>query len=331
MPEKRAGRTSRENPPHHEPVLLQEVHTGSARPKRTARSETPLAPGERRMFYCHACEHRADAFGHSEHKASVGSFSPRCPSNFEGGIEGAKACLNLIAKGVECEPKELLDPRTVLACLEPWLVSGGNEPEREPPAPPSLGAVCGWHSALLSSGEPLAYLTERRGLTVETLHAYGVGWDRDRRRLTFPAWRDGRPVYLYRRRPVDGAKMVSSGGERQPYPDMPLQGEVWLAGGELSALSGRQMGLPAVSVCGCHLPDHALGHFIGRRVIVALDVGEEPQAKAIGEKLRSVGVAVRTVRLARLGLPLKGDLNDAMLAGHTAEDIRALRRGRRTA
>ena len=37
------------------------------------------------------------------------------------GIEGPKACLNLIARELECQPYQLLDPRTVLACLEPWL------------------------------------------------------------------------------------------------------------------------------------------------------------------------------------------------------------------
>ncbi len=244
--------------------------------------------------------------------------------------EGPKACLNLIARELECKPYQLLDPRTVLTCLEPWLLSSnGAGFRREPPVPPSLGAVCGWHSALLSSGRPLAYLTERRGLTVETLHAYGVGWDTDRRVLTFPAWKDGTPAYLYRRKPVDGDRMIAMGGPRPPYPDLPPEQELWLVGGELDALSGRQIGIPAVSVCGCHLPDHALGHFIGRRVYVALDVGEEAQAKRVAERLRSIDVAVRTVRLARLGLPYKGDLNDAVLAGHTADDVQALlRRGR---
>jgi hypothetical protein len=180
--------------------------------------------------------------------------------------------------------------------------------------PPSLATVEGWHSALLSSGDPFRYLTEQRELTLDTLHAYKIGWDRERGDLTFPAFEGERVVYLYRRKPVDGAQVIAMGGQRPPYPDMPASRALCLVAGELDALSGRQLGLNAVTVSGCSLPDHLVPRFAGRVVYVMFDVGEELAAANVADKLRVVGATVYIVRLSALFspefLPDQFDLND---------------------
>lgn len=204
------------------------------------------------------------------------------------------------------------------------------------PAPPSSASIDGWHSALLSSRKPLAYLRNRRGLTLDTLSRFGVGWDRDRRDLTFPAWEDSQPVYLYRRKPVDGAKMIASGGPRPPYPDLPPEGALALVAGEIDALIGRQIGLRAVTVNGKALPPHAISRFAGRRVYVMFDVGEEEAAGRVAEKLNAVGASACVARLSTLGLPDKADLNDLYrkCGVHTRTVLESLfcaERGRRAA
>jgi hypothetical protein len=208
--------------------------------------------------------------------------------------------------------------------------SGRGRANSQPPEAPSFGSVCGWNERLLYSPEPLAYLMQRRGLSLETLCEYKVGWDGSD--LIFPALDGQRVTYVYRRRPIDGAQMMAMGGPRVPYPDLPPHGALCLVAGEIDALSGRQIGLRAVTVCGCSLPDHALPYFAGRTVYLMFDVGEERAAERIAHRLQRVGTRASMVRLAALGLPAKADLNDAVRGGIRACEIRALiREGRRSA
>jgi hypothetical protein len=194
--------------------------------------------------------------------------------------------------------------------LAPWLTRSGTRRCGTPPKMPSLGMVGGWASALLSSGDPLHYLRDRRGLSEDTLRRYEVGWDAKRGDLTFPAW-DGREVvYVYRRKPVDGARMIACGGPRRPYPDLPKTGALVLVAGEIDALTGRELGINAVTVSGCELPEHARPRFAGRTVYVMFDVGEEEAARRVAAKLGGIASRTSVVRLSTLRLPLKSDLND---------------------
>jgi hypothetical protein len=320
---KRARRLASEPPrpvvPADEVVRTGGAPSSSSTRNGTGRSDAPLA-GERYPFYCRACDHIANIrIGTT--KNDVGSFSPRCPTRAE--------CLANISELLDCQPYQLLDPKSGLSRLAPWRASMSGRLRDRVVAPPSVEQVEGWHSALFASSEPLAYLTERRGLTLDVLKQARVGWDQSRGDLVFPAFADGTATYLYRRKPVDGAHIVAMGGPRQPYPDVPTRGALALVGGELDALSGRQIGLRAVTVSGCSLPDHAVQHFVGRTVYIMFDVGEEGPAEAVVSKLRAAGGQAVCVRLALLGLPYKGDLNDAVRSGITPSAIAALIRNER--
>jgi hypothetical protein len=189
---------------------------------------------------------------------------------------------------------------------------GHRESRRKPPPLPSIGTVDGWASALLSSGPPLDYLVKYRQLHADVLSEYRVGWDSALGDLTFPAFDRGELVQLYRRKPRDGAKMrAAPGRSRPPYPNLPPGRDAWLVAGELDALTGRQLGLHAVTVSGCTLPFAVAPRFAGRVVYVMFDVGEEIAQISVVGKLEDVAVRVYDVRLAELGLPPKADLNDA--------------------
>jgi hypothetical protein len=165
-----------------------------------------------------------------------------------------------------------------------------------------------------------------------------VGFDRSTGDLTLPAFAgdayrrdchgieaiDGEIVGELRRRPVDGAKVRAIRGHpRAPYPNLPATGPLLLVAGELDALTGRQLGLPAVTVSGAKLPEHSEHAFRGRTVAVLFDAGpEEAAAQKIVQRLRAAGGRAWAVRLSRLGFRDDYDLNDWLRDGASPEDVR---------
>jgi hypothetical protein len=270
-------------------------------------------------FYCFGCDHEANVrITPGASKADLGSFSDRCP--------GGRECLRRIADALDCRPSDLLDTDKVLDCLGSWLRGRTRTNDGEAEPLPSLGHVGGWASRLFTEPEPLAYLTERRGLSLRTLRRFAVGWDGVRRAITLPAFSsDGTIAYVLRRKPHDGAKVVAMRGRpRMPYPDLPAIGPILLVAGELDSLSARQWGLPATTVAGAALPRHTFAAFAGRVVALLFDVNEEDAAERVAAELRAAGSRSWAVRLSRLGLRDKQDLNDYVCGGGSRADLRKL-------
>jgi ribosomal protein S27E len=212
-------------------------------------------------------------------------------------------------------------------------VDYATRPDSTPAALPSIGAVGGWAAALLSSPEPLAYLTERRQLGIEVIREYSIGYSLDSGDLMFPIFAPDRLKLtgLLRRKPVDGAQVrVPLGHKRQPYPDLPATGALCLVGGELDSLTGRQLGLRALNIGGCNPGESAYPLFTGRVVYVLFDVGEELHAARAARRLSAVGATAYVAYLRDLDLPHGADLNDAFCAGLERDDLeRLLRRSRK--
>lgn len=318
MAEKRAGRLPRESAPHPTPErgATSSCENGSWRKlARLARL------GERIEFYCAVCGHEADAtytdkLGRPEWL--IGSHNIRCRER------GGKCLVELAAHLGTTAPDLKNDPR-------PYLGSARGRRREGPPAPlPNGGTIDGWHSRLLATREPLAYLIDGRGLSLETVGRHRIGWDG--RHLTFPIFGAGGDLLnLQRRLPVDGAAMrgLFRRGS-QLYPDVPRRGPLLLVAGELDALLGRQHGLRAVTTtCGARVPDALLPPLAGRTVAIAFDVGEEAAAETTAAKLRVAGSEAWVVRLGLLGLPEKGDLSDYLRAEGSAAEVRTLVRDER--
>lgn len=226
-----------------------------------------------------------------------------CEAN---GIVGA-AYLAEVAEAVGCRPYELKqDPLMHLGFLLDAAPSG-------PPSPlPANWLIEAWRERLFASDKPLLYLTERRKLALPILRRHKVGYDAGRDVLTFPVYAGGELVNVLRRRPRDGAQMITMTARPRdvPYPDMPRGTWQLLVAGELDALTGRGLRLPTVTVCAVGLPDHVIPQFVGRPTAVMFDVGEERAAERVVAKLRAAGGRAQAVRLERLGLSNKADLND---------------------
>jgi hypothetical protein len=194
-------------------------------------------------------------------------------------------------------------------------------------------------SALLASEEPLAYLTERRGLSVEVIEAARIGWDG--RRLVFPMFRGGELVAFKTRLPRDKAQMKNCAGRGRPWPLYPgvrdvaaVHGWVLLVAGELDALRGRTAGLPVASVTlgAGTWREEWTEELDGCHVVVCFDNNERTQARARTAALREAGIDAMRLDLRRdLGLrDPKGDLSDYLDHRGSARLLRqAIRRRRR--
>jgi DNA primase len=233
--------------------------------------------------------------------------------------------LAALAEVVDCRPYQLLDdPLTHLGFLldRPTPVASVKH------VPLNETAVGEWRAALLASPSALSYLVEQRGLTLETIERYGLGYDVESNAITFPV-RDeaGELVNLRRRYLAPDADPPIRGLARPAslYPDVPASGGLLLVAGEFDALTGRQLDLPTITTtCGAALPDHLAPQLAGRMVYVMHDVGEERAAERTAGKLLALGSQAFVVRLRLLGLPDKSDLNDFYTQGGTAQQIRAL-------
>lgn len=317
----------RSGPPFADRSLQAGGTRGSAEPEETNDSSTNTRSlVEKRRFVCPVpeCGHGTLEFKRAAHRDGGGlTVLIRC-WNCHGRLNEISEATGISkTRLLTWPPPEELGPE-----VKRYRSTGSGDIA----APPSLGTVGGFHSALLSNPEALAYL-ETRGLTGETIERYELGYDRDSNAIVVPVWDEKGELDNLRRRflnPKANPKILGLAGRlSQLYPDVP-SGDLLLVAGEFDALVGRQMGLPTVTTtCGSTLPAHLADRLAERLVYVIYDVGEDLAAESTAEELRALGSEAVVVHLALLGLPEKGDLNDFYRLGGTAEQIKALRRRER--
>lgn len=132
-----------------------------------------ISSGEKYHFRCPACGANADATWTGQ-EWLIGSFSTHC---YRGGN-----CLRAIARAAgTTAPLLKANP---LSYLKQWVAVVQRQNDNLPELP-TLGQISGWHSRLLSTPDALDYLLGR-GISLEIIKRYRVGWDGDRQRLTFP-------------------------------------------------------------------------------------------------------------------------------------------------
>lgn len=283
-------------------------------PGRTAKSQ-PIV-GERHRFTCRVCgDGNADATYSTRYGKPqwlIGCKSAKCEA-LGGGY------LKRLAEKIGAPSGSALkdDPRPYLAAMPSARrsVSTG-----EAPGLPSDGKFGGWAARLLASPDPLAYLTDERGIDRATLERFGIGWDGAR--LIVPMRSRGKIVAAKTRHPSGRAQMRALPGRGRPWPLYPEPEPDWpwvlLVAGELDALRGRTAGLPACSVtlgAGTWREDwtEILRPF---RVAVCFDNNEAAPARGVVRRLRAEGVKARRLDLGRLGLARsKGDLSDYLNGG----------------
>jgi hypothetical protein len=256
----------------------------------------------------------------------VGCFSTAC-----GELGGAY--LTALAEKVGAPSGAALkeDPARYLAALPSARRS--TAPAGEMPALPSDARFKGWARRLLSSPEPMAYLTDERGLTPDVIETLEIGWDGER--LILPMRRGGVIVAYKTRLPRPGAQMRCCSGSGRPWPLYPEPDPDWswlvLTAGEFDAARLLSAGLPACSVSlgAGAWRDEWMAALDGRRVVVVFDNNETALARRRASALRDAGLEARRLDLRTLGLTdAKGDVSDYLNTGGSARRLRraALRR-----
>ena len=314
----------------------------TARPSRTQADNDATDPkgrdtnsqpvvGTRYPFTCPVCGGRKANATYKRDRSGrtvwfVGCFSTGCR---ELGGEYLNALAEKVGAPSGAAVKESpVQYLTALPSLRRSKAPAGDLPEM-----PSRARFTGWAKRLLSTPEPMAYLTEERGLTPDVIETLEIGWDGER--LMFPMRVGGEIVAYKTRVPRPRAQMRCCSGPGRPWPLYPEPDPDWswlvLTAGELDAARLLSAGLPACSVslgAGTWRDDWT-GNLDGRPVAVLFDNNETDLARERAAALRSAGLDARRIDLRRLGLKgKKADVSDYLNGGGSVRRLRDLALGK---
>jgi hypothetical protein len=277
-------------------------------------------------------EHRGFCPLHEDPKSSS---SPSASFNFKGGIFQCFAgCGGLSIKDLT----QLLRDDGTLPTASGRSPRGKPTPEPQDTAAeaklPSEAFLRSATESLLSSSSNLKLMREKRGLTMQTLEKFGIGFHEGR--FTIPV-RDaqGRLVNVRRYKPnatEPKDKMMSwsrgTGSRRLFLPDvLEHHDEVVLVEGEMDAIIGQQYGLPTLShTAGASAWDPRWNLDFEDKVVFICydcdDTGRRGARKVEGQLQRYA----KKVHVIALPLKEKGaDLTNYFVdQGHTAQDFKVL-------
>lgn len=167
------------------------------------------------------------------------------------------------------------------------------------------------HKALLQREKALKFLREKKGLTIDTITKYKLGYDG--KRITIPV-RDEQGIVRNIRRyhSQEEPKMLpykTGYGEVRFFPIDALESaEIVLCEGEWDCMLARQMGIPAITHTGGAKTwkNEWVSLFAGKRVWVCYD-NDEP-GKTGAEKVAQALARVAEVRV--MSLPVTGESED---------------------
>lgn len=232
-------------------------------------------------------------------------FAPHCAGHKGGGWKAFDAAINGELKGGPAAAGQIIDPQI----------------------------VDGFHKVLLQSPKMLELLQTKRGLSMDTITKFKLGFDSDRVWIPIP---DETGAFVNVRKYKPGAKkdkMVAyaTGYNRaRLFPVTALASEwVVLCEGETDTLLAQQYGLPAITTTGG--ADTWLNEFTaqfkGKRVFICYDADAAgvKGGRAIAMRLLGVAAEVRVVKLPLAGTPEEKDITNYFVdLGHTRADFDSL-------
>ena len=211
-----------------------------------------------------------------------------------------------------------------------------NKPETKDTERPtiSLAKINTWHNILAKDDEALNILLKTRGITLDTVKRFKIGFDMIDRYLIPVFDEEGQCINVRRYNPlVKEMKMMSYGkgyGSAYIYPVNVLNENdtIMICEGEMDALIANQLGVPAVTLTGgANSTLEPFKHmFKGKSVYVCYDVDEAGKrgAKKVVEALKDVVKSIKVINLPITEIP-NGDLTDYIVKlGHTKQDIEQL-------
>lgn len=304
------------------------------------------------VFHCHACQAGGSVFDFLMMSASV---DPKDPKNFKRALDEIAAMVGIQAPQPTAvatinlddmpmanipQPGEVkrLDPepetRPALFALPPGAPKKQSKTEAEEAAdraarpPIEESVVDSWHQALVNNPTQLHYLLAKRGITLETVSKYRLGWTGDRYAIPI---RDDRGVLVnvrkykpeatgkdmkmisYSKGSMAGDKKTHKYGEARLTPLPIPAGKILVCEGEMDCLLALQEGFDAVTpTSGCgHWNDEWSPLFSGRDVVIAFDKDEAGRkgAESVAKKLVNFASSVAILKWPD-ALFDKGDLTN---------------------
>ncbi len=262
-------------------------------------------------FTCPLCDgvqkldatYRRDSFG--RWRWFIGCFSINCANGSE--------YLSALADIVGAKPWQILEDPL------PWLegLDGGRPSPLDPAPPPTLARIEDWTRALMADQRALSYVTRQRGLAIQTIYQYRLGFDGQA--IVIPVINHRHRVVNVRRRflapQTNGPKITGIRGHTaRLYPNVKRGRALLLCEGEFDALLARQHGLPAVtSTAGTSWSSSWNRYVARRRVAVLYDAGAHSYQLAChrATKLAEAGAAdAWAVDLRQAGLADGEDVTD---------------------
>lgn len=200
---------------------------------------------------------------------------------------------------------------------------------------PDSAKLDGWASALLGSESAREYLMDKRGLSVDTIQRYGIGWNGNR--YMFPIYDEkGALVNVRMYSPSQDPKWINWQGFGSPprlYPATTLLDDpssLLIAEGEMDTLLANQHGIAAVTSTG---GAKSMGRWRaewnrwmqGRTVSLCFDRDAEGRQSA-RKAATVIKKAAKKLRVIELPFPMgsKKDLSDFFLEGGTINDLSKL-------
>ena len=203
--------------------------------------------------------------------------------------------------------------------------------KKKQPPPIDESEVNKWHMILKNSEKLLDYLLNERGITIETIEEFKLGWDGSR--ITIPIHGEAgkiRNVRKYKPKSKgDQSKVISYGkgyGSARLFPIKNLvYEEILLVEGELDAILANQMGYKAMTATGGAGTWKTEWNewFKDKIVNICYDIDKSGQ-KGAGKVARLLLPHTEKVKIIDLPIsePPNGDLTDYFVKfGHTKEEL----------
>lgn len=215
----------------------------------------------------------------------------------------------------------------------PSTSSNFRSSSRKPKEEINESVVEGWHSALLSNSKRLNALMRQRGLSIETIENYELGWDQGAEAYTIPIRDSAGNISNVRRYQLDvpegRRKIWSVDGMGTPtlYPvDQLDHPSIMICEGEMDALLSIQKGIPAITRTGAaDVWQPSWSHaFSGKNVYVCHDMDTKGQ-RANTRIASAVRQYAKKIVVLKLPYPVTEDhgkdLTDYWMAGASRADF----------
>ncbi|RJP60901.1 MAG: toprim domain-containing protein [Candidatus Auribacter fodinae] len=199
-----------------------------------------------------------------------------------------------------------------------------------------------WKENLISDNSKLSYLLEQRGLSLEIIKKYEIGWDNQRKRYSIPI-RDhtGLLVNVRFYSPDKNPKIINYVNKLHRYGSVRLYGvneiidsncnEIIVCEGEWDRLILRQHGFMAVtSTNGCQSFKKEWNRYFQNKHLIFIFDCDAPGQNAATEIIANSIDVDKLKSIKNVVLPLTGDKDDKDISdyftkhNHKSSDLRAL-------